>query len=258
MADEAGTTPPSLIVADVSVNATSASGAVLAAYDGVAAEDGAALSCTRPAPAAFAFGDTLVSCTAADPGGLTTTKTFTVHVKDATQQLGEAAVAAGGRQTFVGAIYESAAAMLRIRQPLAACVALDMILQAAPALESLRQLVPVAGADPLADVQRIEDVLACARLNPYRIVVTATTVTVTRPTTEGSSTATVVLPKADVSTAVLALPGVPKTARQTLTKLGRSAADVLREAIAKKVAEAKATAKSKARKRVVRSYVPGT
>ena len=253
----ADTTPPSLTVADVSVNATSPAGAVLAAYDGVVAEDGVTLNCTRPAPATVACGDSIVSCTALDAAGLTTTKTFTVHVKDAMQQLGEAAVAAGGRQTFLGAIYESAAAMLRIKQPLSACVALDLILQAAPALDQLKQLVPVAGADPVADVERIEDVLDCERLNPFRVIVTATTVTVTRPGTGGSSTATVVLPKADVSTAVLALPGVPKTTRQTLTKLQRSAADVLREAIAKKVAEARAKAKARAKKRVTRSYVPG-
>ena len=72
--------------------------------------------------------------------------------------------------------------MLRLRQPLSACVALDMILQVAPALETLAQIAPLAGADPVPGVERIEDVLDCARLNPFRVIVTATTVTVTRST----------------------------------------------------------------------------
>jgi hypothetical protein len=80
-------TPPVLTVpADITAEATGASGAVVT-FTATATDlvDGAITPvCTPPSGSTFALGATTVSCTATDAAGNATTKTFTVNVVDTT------------------------------------------------------------------------------------------------------------------------------------------------------------------------------
>jgi hypothetical protein len=83
-------TAPSLTVSNLTVNATSPSGATVSTYSASAtdATSGlASVSCVPPAPHTFPIGDTTVSCSAADNAGNSTMQSFTVHVKGALDQL---------------------------------------------------------------------------------------------------------------------------------------------------------------------------
>ena len=83
------TTGPALSLANVSVDATSPSGA-LVGYSATAldAVDGSVTpACAPPPGSAFVIGDTMVSCSATDAHHNTTSGTFNVHVRGATEQL---------------------------------------------------------------------------------------------------------------------------------------------------------------------------
>jgi hypothetical protein len=79
-------------------NATSSSGAAVT-YSVSATDPDDALASLKCAPASgstFPIGTTTVTCTAADTHGNTSTATFTVHVKGATEQLADLAAAVAG------------------------------------------------------------------------------------------------------------------------------------------------------------------
>jgi hypothetical protein len=83
-------TAPSLTVSNLTVNATSPSGATVSTYPASATDANsglASLSCVPSAPHTFPIGDTMVSCTATDNAGNSTMQSFTVHVKGALEQL---------------------------------------------------------------------------------------------------------------------------------------------------------------------------
>ncbi len=86
-------TPPVLTLpSTVPVDATSPAGASVDYSSLVSATDEhgpVTISCTPPSGAAFSIGDTTVACTAIDAGGNTSTGSFTVHVKDAAEQVAD-------------------------------------------------------------------------------------------------------------------------------------------------------------------------
>ena len=68
--------------------ATSPAGAVVSFADPVASDNcSATVSCVPPSGSTFPIGDTVVHCTVTDAGGNTDSCTFTVHVKNASEQL---------------------------------------------------------------------------------------------------------------------------------------------------------------------------
>jgi hypothetical protein len=80
------TTPPDVVVTDITAEATSAAGAVVT-YAPIAVDnvDGVLpVTCTPPSGSAFPIGATSVQCTATDAHGNIGTGTFTVTVRDST------------------------------------------------------------------------------------------------------------------------------------------------------------------------------
>jgi HYR domain len=78
-------TPPKLTLPDITVEATSADGAVVKSYPASATDlvDGLVkVSCPPDPPRSFKPGDTTVDCSATDKAGNTATGSFKVHVQD--------------------------------------------------------------------------------------------------------------------------------------------------------------------------------
>jgi uncharacterized delta-60 repeat protein len=88
--DATDATPPTLHVPDaMDVNATSPIGAAVT-YTATATDDTdptPVVACTPSSGSTFAIGTTIVTCTATDAAGNEASATFTVHVKDAREQL---------------------------------------------------------------------------------------------------------------------------------------------------------------------------
>jgi outer membrane protein assembly factor BamB len=95
----ADTTPPVISVPDpITANATSPSGAkVTYSVSATDPDDAvASLNCAPASGSTFSIGTTTVNCSATDTHGNTSTATFTVHVKGATEQLADLAAAVAG------------------------------------------------------------------------------------------------------------------------------------------------------------------
>ena len=92
------TRPVITVPADITVNATSPTGAVVE-FTVTATDENPTnpeVTCVPPSGSVFAIGDTSVECTTKDAAGNTATASFTVHVKGAAQQLADLAAAVKG------------------------------------------------------------------------------------------------------------------------------------------------------------------
>jgi hypothetical protein len=239
------TTPPSLSVADVAVDATTPAGATLPGYDGVTAEDaesGATVACTPAAPATFAIGVTTVTCAATNGAGLTTTQSFTVHVRGAAEQLQDAVTEARGDATTLGMLFQTTARMVAVKQDAAACVSLDMARVLAATLEPV---VSLGGLAALADgagvdIARIQAVLDCARHSTYRLVIARNRVTVAPLDAAAAGPAPqVTVPTAKAPRAIISASHVGKAQGRKLSAAQRRALRMLRRTLRKRAAAAR-------------------
>jgi len=170
-ADEppADTTAPTLTVPeDLTMNATSAAGAVVA-YDVTATDnvpEGLGVECSPPSGSTFPNGTTTVTCTATDAAGNTVTREFAVEVVDAAGQLlqlidktrqflGLPSLPATLRQTLANALESVVAGRKTV-----ACTGLRAY-ELAVRLTRSRELTSAERAELLADVSRIRSVIGC-------------------------------------------------------------------------------------------------
>jgi sugar lactone lactonase YvrE len=153
-------TLPSAIVA----NATGPNGAVVT-YAATAtdnADPNPVVSCTPASGSTFAVGTTTVDCTATDAAGNTSTGSFTVTVKDASDQLAELAAAVRGvRSKDLAEAVAAAQRSLSHGRIQATCHALAEFVHVAR--EQSGRKIPTAVANALiVDANRIRAVLGCA------------------------------------------------------------------------------------------------
>jgi hypothetical protein len=131
-------TPPVLTLpGNLAVDATGPAGA-LVNYSVAARDDrdpGPVLTCTPPSGSTFAIRDTTVTCTATDASGNSSTATFTIHVRNATEQLLELQTVIEGYQLKRGLgsdlsrYLKLAVKYIGRGQPAHACQQLDQFLE---------------------------------------------------------------------------------------------------------------------------------
>jgi hypothetical protein len=158
------TTPASVVV-----NATSPSGAVVT-YAASASDDRDAapsLTCTPASGATFPIGTTTVRCNASDASGNTSSKTFTVKVKGAPEQIidvidklrairGLAPVQAALRTQL-----ESIATCVVQRRKSQACLGVSLFVTLARYAIHRGYMTPAQGDPIIADLQRVKAVIGC-------------------------------------------------------------------------------------------------
>jgi hypothetical protein len=167
------TASPSLSVpAGPIVNATGPTGAVVTYTASAVDNSGQAptVSCAPPSGGMFAIGLTTVTCTAADGAGNTTSRTFTVTVKGAKEQLNELiqkVIAASSlslttKARLIGSLqvlvanFDPASPM----QTQLVCAALKLFIAAVQSVSGA--VLPTAlASDWIADATRIRSVLGC-------------------------------------------------------------------------------------------------
>jgi Tol biopolymer transport system component len=163
--------PPALLLpGPISVPATSPEGAVVEYV--VSAEDDTdpdpAVVCEPASGSTFAIGDTTVTCTAIDAGGIEATGTFTVHVRGAGEQIDDLQqllasvtdIPQGVRQSL-GAKLAAAGTSLAGDDVEGACDALKGFIAEAAA-QSGRRLTADLAEVLIEHATRIRTVLACA------------------------------------------------------------------------------------------------
>lgn len=158
------TTPPVLTVRDVTVDATSPAGA-LVAYTASAVDDVDAsptIVCTHATGTLFPIGLTTVTCTATDASGNAATAAFVVHVQGATDQLDDLAalVRNSGPGTSLSDKLADARSALASGDVGGACSIVDAFSHEVAA-QTGKKLTPAFAASTLADARRIGSVLGC-------------------------------------------------------------------------------------------------
>ena len=158
-------TPPTLVVpADMVVDATEPAGATatFAATATDAIDPAPTVQCDPASGTVFPIGTTTVTCTATDASGNAATDTFTVHVKDAAEQLADlaAAVKGVGPGKSLVATVDFARLLLALGQPQAACLTLTAFNLEVRAQSGKKIPAPQASA-LIADAKRIKNVLGC-------------------------------------------------------------------------------------------------
>lgn len=165
------TTPPTLAVpGNVTVDATSPSGAVVAftvsASDNV--DPAPSVGCTPTSGAMFPIGDTTVACIATDTSGNASTASFGVHVRGAAEQLTalRARVATLGLRPLVArsldAELQAAQVLLLHGQPKLAAAVL-MVFNLEVRLLPRNAIAPAEAAKLVADANRVIAVLGLNR-----------------------------------------------------------------------------------------------
>jgi hypothetical protein len=153
-------TPPQLTCpAPIVVNATGRSGAVVA-YTPSASDNCSVtgVPCTPPSGTTFAVGDSTVGCKASDAANNTTSCTFTVHVKDPAEQVGDLITMVNGLATTRGtrgsllARLNPALAALQGRNRAAACGPLHAFINEVSAQRG--KSITASDADALAAAAR--------------------------------------------------------------------------------------------------------
>jgi Bacterial Ig-like domain (group 3)/HYR domain len=163
------TTTPTLTVpaSPYPVDATGPTGAVVTAYPVSASDtdpgDTPSITCGPATPYRFAIGDTSVTCFATDQAGnAASTRTFTLHVKGAAEQLTDLAGAVEGVEPGGSLSVKVRAAELSLSrgQTTAACGHLAAFMNEVGAQSGKK--IPVAQADQLiAAAARIRTVIGC-------------------------------------------------------------------------------------------------
>jgi Tol biopolymer transport system component len=165
----ADTTPPALTVpGDRVVDATRPAGATVG-YAVSATDDvdpAPTVACTPAAGSVFPIGTTTVACTATDAAGNAATRTFTVRIRGAAEQLVRlvdktlAYVDQPALEATLRGRLEAAAAALVARHKAVACTTLALYV-AAVRLAPTRLLTAAERAELVADATRIRAVLGC-------------------------------------------------------------------------------------------------
>ena len=161
------TVPPTVVLPQsFSVDATGPGGAV-ASYTATAKDDvdpNPTVVCTPPPGSLFAIGTTTVNCTATDNSGNSSSGSFTVSVKGASEQLADLASAVKG--VGPGKSLADTVAVARWfvahRQPAAACVTLTAFNLEVRA-QSGKKIPKAQAAALIADANRIMRVLGCTK-----------------------------------------------------------------------------------------------
>jgi hypothetical protein len=162
MNDSADTTPPVISVPDpITTYATSPSGAVVS-YT-VTANDPddavASLNCAPSSGSTFPAGTTTVNCTATDTHGNASSASFTVHVKDAAEQLADL-LASVAQVSSLAKKVSQAQAYVAAGHPSDACVPLQKFIKQVRA-ESGRDFPLAQAAALIASAQQIKAVIGC-------------------------------------------------------------------------------------------------
>jgi hypothetical protein len=153
---------------DVTVNATSPLGAVVH-YSNPAATDEdlstVTVSCLPASGSTFAIGDTKVTCTATDTDGdanSPVTKTFTVHVRGAAEQLADLAKAVKGvgPGTSLADKVAAAQAYLAAGDKTDACGTLNAFINEVRA-QSGKSIPPSTASSLIASARQVEAVIGC-------------------------------------------------------------------------------------------------
>jgi hypothetical protein len=161
------TTPPVLSVSgDISVDATSASGAVVTfvvtATDDV--DPSPSVACTPPSGSTFPIGTTSVTCTATDAAGNAASASFAVHVRGAREQLLNLLRLVDDEGAGSGkSLHAKLAAALRLLdagENSAVCGTLKAFLNSVRA-QTGRTLTSAQAAELTADALRIRTVISC-------------------------------------------------------------------------------------------------
>lgn len=151
-------TKPTISASDVTVDATSADGAIVT-YDARASDNldqSPSLACDPASGSTFAIGATTVTCTATDEAGNDAAATFTVTVRGAADQIASDLSSQGG----LGAKQQAALADVRAGNTNAACGVLGAYANQVRALAG-KKLSADEAAQLLAAVGRIETLLGC-------------------------------------------------------------------------------------------------
>ncbi len=161
--------PPTLTLpADLTVDATSAQGAVVhyAASATDAAGAAIAIACAPPSGSTFPMGATTVSCTATSSGGTSATGIFAVHVAGAAEQLADleaktlSYLSQFRLKLAMSVLLRTAANAETADRPQTACAALtvySLTVWFAPS----RELTLAEKVELTADARRIRDVIGC-------------------------------------------------------------------------------------------------
>ena len=162
------TTAPTLsLPSTLTVNATRPAGAVVQ-YTVTATDDRdptPVVSCTPSPDSLFAIGDTVVTCTATDASGNRASGSFTVHVKDASEQLNDLAAIIheiGGPGWSLADKIADAQTLLQAGETTATCNALLPFANEVSAQSGKHIESQVAGR-LIAGITRINTVLGCTR-----------------------------------------------------------------------------------------------
>ena len=158
-------TAPVLALPDaIDVNATGPGGAIVS-YAATATDNvdpNPAVSCLPGSGSTFAIGTTTVACTATDAAGNSSSGSFTIHVKDAGEQLADlaAAVRGVGPGKSLAATVAVAQFFLAHGQIKATCVTLR-VFELEVAAQAGKKIPRAEAAALIADARRIRAVLDC-------------------------------------------------------------------------------------------------
>jgi X-Pro dipeptidyl-peptidase len=160
----ADTTPPVLhLPADITVDAVSPAG-VAVTYTATVTDNedpSPTIRCTPASGSVFPIGTTTVSCTGRDASGNVATGSFTVHVRGASELLGDLAAAAAGAgpgKSLVNKVNEIQE-LVAAGDP-RACDALDAFVNQVQA-QTGKTLTAMKAHDLIAAVEHIQAVLGC-------------------------------------------------------------------------------------------------
>jgi hypothetical protein len=161
--------PTIKVPAKVVVNATSPAGAP-ATYTASATDNRDAapsLKCLPPSGGTFPIGVTMVTCTATDAAGNSSTASFTVYVRGAPEQLVDlvdatlALRALGPVSPQLRTYLESAFTSAIQRRKAGACLMLDLYTALIRNAEARRWVTSAQASSLVADAQRIKRVIGC-------------------------------------------------------------------------------------------------
>jgi predicted outer membrane repeat protein len=159
------TTPPVLTVpGDLVVDATGPEGAAVA-FEASATDDvdgTVPVTCAPPSGSTFPIGDTTVTCVASDPAGNEGSASFTVHVRDAGEQLERLIVLATGLGPGTSLFDKLQAAEIALDggDVEGACERLSAFVREVEALSG-KKLTPLQATQLIAAANRIRAVLDC-------------------------------------------------------------------------------------------------
>jgi hypothetical protein len=158
-------TAPTLTVSNVSVNAASPAGALVASYPASSSDNldpSPALSCVPAAPRTFPIGDSAVDCTAHDQAGNMGSASFTVHVGGAAEQLADllSFVTGIGPGQSLAAKVKAAQAAVAAGKTASACGSLAALINEANA-QAGKKLTAAQASAIVAAAIRIRAVLGC-------------------------------------------------------------------------------------------------